>query len=216
MNAILRYGWENIEHSIIACNLNEAEAKALEIKLIQQYESINPEKGYNKTKGGDTSIPLDGEKNGMYGHTHTEEARKKISDSAKHRFEDKANHPMYGAKRSEETKKKISKSRKGINAGELNYFYGKNMSGTESWRYGKQHSEETKQKLSEARKGRFTGADSYQSKAVKCVDTGEYFECAMDVKRKYGYDNSLISKCCIGKVKKAHGYIWEYAANTPI
>lgn len=76
-----------------------------------------------------------GERNIMFGKTHSEEARqkiaearkgknnhpnwkpnkeqcKKISEEAKNRLSDKTNHPMYGKQQSEETKRKISEAKK--------------------------------------------------------------------------------------------------------
>lgn len=46
-------------------------------------------------------------------HLRTKEACKKISDKAKKRFKDKSNHPMFGRSHSEETKKKMSQANKG-------------------------------------------------------------------------------------------------------
>lgn len=209
-NAIQRYGWNNIQHIVIDTNLSEEEAKKQEIYLIAKYETQNPSKGYNKTEGGNTAIPLIGELNGMYGATHTREAREKISQAALHRFADKRNHPMYGKPRSKETRLKLSESHKGLNAGTKNYFYGKNKSGKDSWRHGTKHTDESKRKMSESRKGKYTGADAYNSKPIKCIETGEVFSCAAEVKQKHGYDNSTIGKCCKGKIKSAYDLHWEY------
>ena len=76
-----------------------------------------------------------GEKNGMYGKTHTEEARKIFSDVHK------GNTYCKGKKASEETKQKMSENAK-LKIGEKNPFYGKH------------HSEETIQKIKEKSKGR--------------------------------------------------------------
>lgn len=65
-----------------------------------------------------------GEKNPMYGKTHSEETRRKISEAAKNI--------------SDETRQKMSEAKKGEN----NPFFGKHLS------------EETRQKMSEAKKGR--------------------------------------------------------------
>ena len=210
-NAILKYGWDNIRHEILCRRLTKEQAKEKEIELIAEYDAANNKRGYNKTAGGDTNVPLFGEANGMYGKSHTGGAREKMSKAALMRLADKENHPMYGKPRSEETKRKISESRKGKYTGEQCYFYGKNKSGKDSWRYGMRHTAETKRKLSEMRKGRYMGADAYNARPVLLVETGETFSCAMDVKRQRGYDNSMISKCCKGQHKTAYGFHWEYA-----
>lgn len=51
--AIQKYGWDNIEHEIIAQNLTEDEAKELEISLIASLKSNNPKYGYNASPGGE-------------------------------------------------------------------------------------------------------------------------------------------------------------------
>jgi hypothetical protein len=76
-----------------------------------------------------------GEKNGMYGKTHTVETRQKISEMHK------GNTYCKGKTLSEETKKKISENAK-LKIGDKNPFFGKH------------HSEETKQKIYEKNKGR--------------------------------------------------------------
>lgn len=76
-----------------------------------------------------------GEKNGMYGKTHTEEARKKFSEVHK------GNTYTKGKKASEETRQKLSEIRKNKRMGKENSFF------------GKRHTEETKQKIREKNKG---------------------------------------------------------------
>ena len=75
-----------------------------------------------------------GERNGMYGKTHTEEARKIFSELHT------GNSYCKGKKASEETKQKISEIAK-QRIGEKNSFFGKH------------HTEETKEKLREKRCG---------------------------------------------------------------
>jgi len=76
-----------------------------------------------------------GEKNGMYGKTHTEEVKKKLSEINKGKTYCK------GKKTSEETKQKLSEIAK-LRIGDKNPFFGKH------------HSEETIQKIKEKNKGR--------------------------------------------------------------
>jgi len=49
---IKKYGWDNIQHDILFDNLDEYDARMKEIELIKQYNSNNPEYGYNLDKGG--------------------------------------------------------------------------------------------------------------------------------------------------------------------
>ena len=73
--AINKYGWDNIEHIVVAENLSKEEAKKLEIELITKYDTTNPKYGYNRSIGGDIPVIL--------GQHHSEETKKKISDSNK-------------------------------------------------------------------------------------------------------------------------------------
>ena len=105
--SIQKYGWENFEHNILAENVDEEDAKNLERELIKKYETTDPTKGYNVTRGGDTRQPcpdyvreLISQKN--KGKPKSEETRKRMSEVAKRRG---PRGPM-----SEEQKKKISKS----------------------------------------------------------------------------------------------------------
>ena len=135
----------------------------MEIFYIKKYD---PQ--FNFTEGGDgvsgfrhseetrkkISESQKGENNPMYGKKHSEESRKKISEALKGE-----NHPMYGKTHSEETKKKMSEAQKGEN----NPMYGKTHSeearkkisesqkGENNSMYGKTHSEEARKKMSEAR-----------------------------------------------------------------
>ena len=90
---IKKYGWnDGFEHKILYENLSLEEADAIEIELIKQYDSTNPEKGYNKDKGGHNALHSEhtkelmrqnqlGERNSFYGHKHTEETKKKIGEA---------------------------------------------------------------------------------------------------------------------------------------
>ena len=51
-NAVLKYGWNNVAHEILFDNLNREEAEQIEINLIAQHKSNNPEFGYNIAIGG--------------------------------------------------------------------------------------------------------------------------------------------------------------------
>ncbi len=52
-NAIVKYGWANISHEIIAENLSKEAACAFEVELIKAYRSTERAYGYNVTGGGE-------------------------------------------------------------------------------------------------------------------------------------------------------------------
>ena len=152
-NDILFYGWDNIEHLIIADNLTKEEAALLEEELIRGNRTYNSKYGYNKYIGRkltDEYKEVMSEAN--KGKVFSEEHKAKLSKSKKG-----VNHPMYGKPLSEEHRTKLSEANKGkvlsdetkakmseAKKGEKNPNYGN---------YGKHFSEEHKAKLSEAKKG---------------------------------------------------------------
>ena len=226
--AIKKYGWDNFEHIILYKNLEERQAKVLEMALIHYYDSTNPNLGYNLTKGGE----------GHFGYHPSEETKKKLSE----------NNAKYwkGKHLSEETKKKLSE----VNKGENNPNYGKHISDehkkriseansgrqkTEEERekiskkaidrykdkenhpnYGKHHSEETKKKMSDAKKGKLVGSKNGKSKKVICITTMMVFDCISQGALFYNIAGTNITKCCkdkmkfCGKLPDGTPLVWKY------
>lgn len=71
--AIEKYGWDAFKHEILFEKLSKEDACKKEIELIAFYKSNQKEFGYNITSGGD----------GCNGLKHTEETKKKMSESRK-------------------------------------------------------------------------------------------------------------------------------------
>lgn len=110
--AIKKYGWENIQHNILADGLSEEEAEALEIKLIKDGSLQDPAVGYNIADGGSHSRCSEETKKKIGAKTrnnrHTEAYKRWISER-----NSGAGNYMYGKHHSEETKRKISEARRG-------------------------------------------------------------------------------------------------------
>ena len=105
-------GWESIRKEIVSTGLDKSSASKLEQELIREYDSTNPDKGYNRDLGGLTtekrlsistrrkiSDSLKGDQHPYYGKHFSKEHRAKIAESNR------------GLKRSCETRDRISKSR---------------------------------------------------------------------------------------------------------
>ena len=115
--AILKYGKENFTYQIITELPPDWKIIGNHEKYwVKFYNTFKDRKHYNLDEGG----------GGVSGFKHSDETKKKISESCK------------GKTLSEETKQKIGEANKGEN----NYFYGKH------------HTEETKKKMSESHKGK--------------------------------------------------------------
>lgn len=201
-NAIKKYGWDNIEHIIIAENLSFDEASLMEKQLIEKYNTIDNHFGYNVCFGG---------QDGWVGVHHTEEAKRKMSLAKKGKTYRK------GYKLSEETKRKISEKHKGkykgqpIKPKEPKAKYDEN---------GKRiFSEEHKRKISESLKGvqrseivrkNMSEAQIKTKKPVRCIDTGEEFESITMAGKQYGISKTLIVRVCKGQNKTAKGLKFEY------
>ena len=180
-NAILKYGWENFSHEIIAENLTLEQANDLEMQLIAKYKTQDEKYGYNLDSGGHNTQHSEETKRkigisnhiALQGSKWSEEHRQLMSEM----FSGEGN-PFYGKHHTEETKKKISESRKGKRAGVDHPFYGKH------------HSQESLNKMSVNRKGK-------GGKKVICLNTGEIFNCMMDAARWCGLKNaSSIGQVC--------------------
>ena len=194
--------WKNIvkkckdyEVEILHENLSYQECKVIEIDLIRKYgrKDLGTGSLCNLTDGGDGTVGWivseetlkkmsegkTGEKNNMFGKTHSDETRRKISEAGKGKTGEK--HSMFGKTPSEETRRKMSEAQKGKTlsdehkrkisdaakgrkhsdetkrkmsegkTGEKHPFFGK--TGEENPMFGKKHSDETKRKMSEGKTG---------------------------------------------------------------
>lgn len=98
---IKKYGWDNIEHYVIANHLTEDEAKEFEKTLIGKLQ-CKGKYGYNLTDGGDGSL----------GYIPTKAEREYKSK----KYSGKGN-PYYGKKHSEETRLKMKQNHADFSGG---------------------------------------------------------------------------------------------------
>lgn len=141
--AMAKYGIENFVYEIIAQSINQENADIIEIELIIQYDSRNPDAGYNFRAGGHVS-------------ERSEETKKRISEALKGKPS-----PRKGVLLSEEQKTQMSIIAKKLgfmppnNKGKkLSEEHKQKLSVIKKGKPGKPLSEETKMKLSEAHTGK--------------------------------------------------------------
>ena len=212
--AIEKYGWhEGFEHIVVAKGLTEDEAKWLEVELIREFDTTNPKYGYNISIGGE----------GGSGCNPNEEARKKMSESAKGRkMSEKAKKKMSESHKgkifSEEHRNNLSKAHKGKT---LSEEHKKKISESEKGKKGCKVSEETKKKISESEKGKVVSeetkkkiSESHKGKCVKAVyiiELDKRFDSVIDCARYLGCKPNRISRVLTGKRKTIYGYHIIYA-----
>ena len=203
-NDILFYGWNNIKHLIIADNLSKEEAELLEEQLIRTNRTYDSNYGYNK----------------FIGSKHTDEQKEAMSERMSG-----TNNPMFGRTHTDEVKAKLSKISKGkVISEEQKVQQSKAMSGKNNPMFGKTHSKEAKAKISKTHKGKIlsdetkakmSGANNHSAKKVICITTMMVFNTIKEGANYYSIDRSSITKCCKGKYKSAgklnnQKLVWRY------
>lgn len=141
--AVKKYGRENFKRKILCYADTKEELNQLEIEYILIYNAVESEEFYNLAYGGGIN-PRYGECNGMFGRTHTDESRQKMSKTRQLKFANGEydnvfneayrekmskltkgeKNGMYGKRHSEESKRKMSENSKGLAKGEKNGNYG--------------------------------------------------------------------------------------------
>lgn len=194
VNAIKKYGWDNIKHEILFSNLSKKEAMRLEQICIVLYRTRNRLYGYNITIGGEC---------GSAGLIFTEERRKEISQRLK------------GHAVSEETRQKISQKNKGRIVSDEQKRKLKEIN------TGFHHTKEVKKKISEFHKARyaimsqeekqimserFTGANNINARKVFCIETNTVYGSGSDAAKAIGCSPQNVTRCCRGETKSCSGY----------
>lgn len=194
-NAITKYGWDNFTHEVVASQLSLEDACNLEQQLIAEFDTMNPDNGYNHTTGGNWSSPDEATRKRLSRSIKriksTPESRKRISEVLK------------GHRVSQETRKKISEAKKGRRTGKPAWNSGMGMDesfvaklrGKQPWNTGltkdiderltamsemsknRPISDETKAKLSAIQKARYANGfcPVWITNGIieKCIQEGE-------------------------------------------
>lgn len=179
-NAIKQYGWDNIKHEIVARGLSKEEASNEERRLIALYGSHDPKNGYNLTFGGETGI------------IHTEESRRKLSESRK------GQRYNIGVKFTEERKQHLREHHADFR-GEKNPQYGK------KW---------TPEQIARRQANRTykRGAENPTARPILQLDKeGKLVKRWVSItEASTEFCRTSIKDCLRGKYTQHRGYIWRY------
>lgn len=199
VRAIKKYGWKNIKHEIIADGLTREQASELEKIYIALYDSMNPNKGYNLTTGGEANYYM------------TKEFSEKCSKRMKAKYSTKEGREE-ASKRSlkswsnKEFKSKMTAIRKEVWQRE---DYRSKISASRT--------EENKRRWGADGdlRERMTGANSPVARPVEQYTKEGVFiktyPSQADAMRALGIEKGYhISSCASGKRKTAYGFKWKY------
>lgn len=208
--AIEKYGWENINHEIIAEGISAKEAWEMEQVLIAKYRSDNREYGYNHSAGGE---------HGFYGGHHSNESKKKISEASRGR------HP------SEKSYNRIvewgKSRRKPVCIFDIN---GQLLATTDSIVAAEELTGVHNSLITACCKGKYNQTSDFIFKYANedreirpykgkrksvCQFSlfGKYiatYKSAKDAAEKYGVANGHINDCCTFKSATCANYVWLY------
>lgn len=185
-----KYGADNFIFEIL-CTASIDQLDNLEKEYIQHYNSTSAQYGYNKTNGGDGSIP-------------TEETRQKMSMA------------HIGLLGTPESKRKQSLKLSGVNnpmygrRGELSPTFGRTKSPEEIQKLKDVWTEERKEVYrnrvfgeNNPMYGR-TGGENPWSRKVQCINTGYVFDSLKEAAEWCGLSgHSTITEVCRGRQKSA-------------
>ena len=204
-NAILKYGWDNISHEILIDGLSKEQAELEEKRLISEYKSSDSRYGYNMTFGGESGLKITDDVK--------EKISKKLIEYYKDenvRLNCSISH--LGKKHTDETKKKMSESHKAMMTDEIKSRISEANRGRKyPDRLGHPQSEESKRKISETKRGKHFGGTGRTPKPVVCVDTGNAYESAIKASIETGIGYGNIYRVCNSGRGTAGGYKWQYA-----
>lgn len=167
-NAIKKYGWENMQHEIIANHLTKSEACDMEKTLIKNLKSNNKNYGYNITSGGEGVCGIIPWSKGKH---LSDETKQKLSNKLKGRYIDN------------EWRENISKAVK--KRWEENGDLKIRMTGKNNPNYGKPSHFKNKK-----------GFDNPTSKSVICLNNLEIYGSASVAAEINNVSFSEICACC--------------------
>lgn len=233
-NDIKRFGWKNIEHNIVGENLDLNAAIRLEQGLIKQYNTQNPEFGYNIKNGGQTFGEhseefLNNLRERMKGNTYN--VGRKLSkdhinalNAGREKISYKREKGLFHHSKS--TKMKLSNNAKqrweDADYRQRMIENHAKMSGKCNPMFGRRHTAETKKIISEKAKGRTVSEEtkikmSEHSSTKRMVaqfdlngnKIAEFSSCK-EAAKKIGGNSTNISFACRNQGRTYYGYKWRY------
>lgn len=177
-----KYGSEYFKFYVLEyCETNDLDKK--EIYYINQYNTMDRNKGYNLKSGGQETT-----------NSYSFETRKKMSDSTKKSYLQPNRREIQRINALKQWSNPKNKEK---------------ISGANNCMYGKPRPEEVKKKISEAKKGK-PNLKLRNRTPVTCIELNKTFDDARTAGKELMLDSSGILKVCRHERKTCGGYHFEF------
>lgn len=191
-HAIQKYGWDNFEHTILECGLNENEVDERERYWIKYFHSTDENYGYNLSDGGNAEHSF----NLLHKEHHQQSIIKALGKKVIC-LNTKVIYPTITQATLETGIDHISDCCKGKikSAGkdkEGNALY---------WKYLDDYTGNEKIEIKKQKRGKTS---------VLCITTGRIYSSAKEAERDTRVDSGSIGRCCNGKRKSAGNCTWKW------
>lgn len=231
-DAVEKYGWENVQHEIVASGLSHDEALDEEARAIARYNTTDEKYGYNDSPGhnlmseqarqkmiaaqklltGERSCRakpvLQIEPNTMRVINRYVTAREASLTMGYHK------NTVSQACRRRDGARETSCSHGYFWTYESDYDpeYFSQFAGIDVLESGRlpRTGEREPTKLGFT-KEEIQKATAAKSKPVRCVETGQVFANSIEAGKAFGIDGTAINHCVRGKTRTAAGHRWQYA-----
>lgn len=204
--AVQKYGWDNIQHEIIKDHLTEKEAQQLEIDLIKEYKSNQPEFGYNISAGGKGTHHIN---LGCMDENNLKHYSRPVNQyDMDFNFISTYVSIIDAAKKTNTNPYALSNACNQRLLSANGYVWIHKDSDTPEYRM------KLKQSMTES--SRFKSNLVYTDKRILCFDINLNYVCTYDninsAKKAIGKTNGQpIFYSCISKQYSAYGYVWRFA-----
>ena len=205
-SAIQKYGWDGFTHVVIRTGMTKEEACERERVCIADFDTSNPENGYNNDLGG------------VAGGKMSDATKRKLSESHKRLYED----PARRAEASEIQRRRFEDPEQRRKLSDAHREYWKRPEAHEKASVAQKNSfaanpsRKTNQSIAHLEYYKLH-PDAKAQKEIAVVQLtvdGEVvrvWESAKKAAESGGFHRGHISSVCKGKLKKHGGYVWRYA-----
>lgn len=193
---IKKYGWNNFKHKILEENIPQSQIGEREQYYIELYDTLNPNKGYNRAKGGLNP--------GRLGLQHTKQTKEKISQANSKSILCLNTNTLY--KSASKAAEQLNLNFKEVCACCNNNSSAKSANG---FYFIYSNKKLTQEECLSLIKNIENSSYQTQKHKVICLETNTIYLSQKQAEKELNICRGSISNCLRGKQKTAGGFHWK-------